>query len=94
LSKDKIWEYEKEWRMMLPLKNADRIVENGDIKIHLFKIPEIAIKEIIFGAKCNGSVVKEILEFVQNKPDLRNVSLYKSIISDSEYKLNITPFHF
>jgi hypothetical protein len=94
LSKNKIWEYEKEWRMMLPLKNADRIVESGDMKIHLFKIPEFAIKEIIFGAKCNNSFVNEVLEFIDNNQDLRNVTLYKSIENDSEYKLNITPFNF
>lgn len=42
------WSYEREWRMVKMLSNADDIV---DTTIHLFSVPPDALKEVTFGLK-------------------------------------------
>lgn len=42
------WAYEREWRMIKMLKSASEVI-NSDI--HLFEVPNDAIKEVVFGAK-------------------------------------------
>lgn len=48
------WKYEKEWRVISRLENADTILSQNDsnaFSIYLFKIPIEAIQYIIFGMK-------------------------------------------
>lgn len=45
------WSYEREWRMIKFLEQADEVVTVDGKKIHLFDVPKTAVKEVLFGQK-------------------------------------------
>lgn len=45
------WEYEQEWRIIRPLEDADRIIQNQPYPVHLFQFPAAAVREVIFGCR-------------------------------------------
>jgi hypothetical protein len=62
LTKMKIWDYESEWRMLLPLKDAEKILESPSESIYLFNIPTKIIKGIVLGAKASSDLKSQIGE--------------------------------
>lgn len=59
-TKSSQWSYEREWRMIKFLPQADEVVDVGGKKIHLFSVPPNAIREVIFGSKVEPTVLKAI----------------------------------
>jgi hypothetical protein len=56
-TKARIWEYEKEWRIIKYLPQASETVDGpGGKKICLFDVPSEAVKEVIFGSKISADV--------------------------------------
>jgi len=55
------WETEREWRMILPLKDANRVNK----ELYLFNIPPNAITEIVFGYKMQQVDKEEILRIIK-----------------------------
>lgn len=84
LIKSKDWEYEEEVRVIKTLNqsNTQRDNDNG-LKIHLFKVPHNAIKEIIIGARIDEKKKDTIVEFCKKY----DVELYQSIISDITFDM-------
>ncbi len=76
------WAYEKEWRILQILDNADY----KDDPIYLFKFQTAAVKEIILGDKIADSEKNNILKIINANYDY--VTIYQSKIDESEYKLN------
>ncbi len=65
IQKSKFWEYEDEWRMLLPLKTASTqfTTPDGD-EVFLFDLPPAAISHIIFGLNTADSTVKAVQEAI------------------------------
>lgn len=75
------WSYEKEWRIMRPLKDADERVESSPYPIYLFSFPESAVIEIIFGCRMpinNKVIIKEILKSYLNNSQI----VFKNAVLD------------
>ncbi|MEM5372304.1 hypothetical protein V4C53_40660 [Paraburkholderia azotifigens] len=46
------WSYEREWRIIKYLTQADEVLTvEGNKAIHLFLVPVAAVKEVIFGSE-------------------------------------------
>jgi hypothetical protein len=54
------WSYEREWRMIKYLEQADEVVTAGGKKIHLFAVPKEAVKEVLFGHKVPRDVADQV----------------------------------
>jgi hypothetical protein len=82
------WQYEREIRIVRELQFADK--KDLPKNIYLFKIPENAIKEVIFGAKCESSMIDEI----KNKISVNNSLsvIYKKADIDINGNFVITDF--
>lgn len=74
LTKAPAWSYEKEWRMLLPLQDATRVIEvDGDI-VHLFQFPLSAITQVILGAR-SSEALREALVAEVDKSDAHHIRL-------------------
>lgn len=45
------WEYESEWRMLMPLADSSKVIEKQPYPIHLFGFPVESVNEVILGAR-------------------------------------------
>lgn len=84
-TKDRAWRYEKEWRVVRPLDDADHIAKNDDEVVHLFTYPAAAVAEIIAGARARMELVEQLREVAT---DLE-VPLYQTELSASSYRLRL-----
>jgi hypothetical protein len=86
LTKSKVWKTEAEWRMILPLRDAERKIKQESGEIYLYDFPTDAVTGVIFGlrmSKQNRQKIKEILEPYQP------VGLREAVLHDRAYELSI-----
>lgn len=87
LTKSNDWEYEKEWRMMVDLKDSSEIKMVGGSQYHLFDFPRASIKSVILGCRVSEETKLEIQlalrEFDGSQPELFQCEVDKRL-----FKLN------
>ncbi len=74
------WSYEREWRMLVPLKDATRSLTVGSDAVHLFAFPSEAIKGIILGANATTSTEELVGKILNDHPELHHVQLSRALI--------------
>lgn len=89
LTKSMDWEYEKEWKMLLPLDNCTekKTTPHGDI--HLFAFPRTAITNIILGAKASSATRDRIRETLETQPEYTHVGVKHASVDGEVYRVNI-----
>jgi len=75
-TKSKLWEYEDEYRIT-KIYGARK----------LFKINDLAFKEIVFGCKISQKHREEIISIAKSKDSI--IKLYDCVTDDREFKLNL-----
>ncbi|MEQ9947760.1 DUF2971 domain-containing protein [Pectobacterium aroidearum] len=86
LSKSKDWEYEREWRMLLPKHQANQKINLYD----LFSFPASAIKSVILGCKTTIEFEHEIKILLTEDEEYSHVNLFKCIRSNERYEVVIS----
>ena len=87
LVKGDSWKYEKEWRMLLPLNEADLIVDSNPYNIHLFKMPYESIKSVYIGCRATDRTKKELLSSIVNNENLKHIKVFQTSVSSNEFNL-------
>jgi tetratricopeptide (TPR) repeat protein len=69
LAKSLEWEYEQEWRMIVPLgesvlRKAARILDAGGDQVHLFELPPQCIRGLVLGCRMTSAARSEITDLV------------------------------
>jgi len=82
LTKSIDWSYEEEHRMLMPLSEADRVINDH---IHLFEIPEEAFKAVYFGV--NFSKLKIIDTIKAVKSFNKEVNFYQAYLSKTKFDI-------
>lgn len=90
LTKSNHWEYEEEYRMLMPLKDADQKINNGFEDIYLFNFPKDSLKTIYLGTKISNENKDKIINLIQNEKDYNHVEIFETKISDEIYDLEFT----
>jgi len=85
-SKSIDWEYEDEWRIIRPLKEADSVVDINNQKIYLFKIPPESIEAIFFGVRTSDEVIKKVITIFNENESLTSRRFMKTILSEDKYE--------
>ena len=80
------WKYEKEWRYLKFLNEANK--QLGD-DMHLFRLPPKCIMSVILGCYSTKELQNKILELQRNDPDLGHLKIEKAHVSQTHYRLNI-----
>jgi hypothetical protein len=87
LTKGKDWQYEKEWRMLMPPEYAD--VTRKDPKglpLYLFEIPPSAIKAILLGCNADPELVFEALAFREVSEN--KIRVEKGVVDERHFRIN------
>lgn len=74
------WSYEREWRMLVPLREAKRSLTFGGDKVYLFAFPPEALKAIILGAHATATLEVSVRNLVNDRPELRHVHLSRALL--------------
>ncbi|NWB16894.1 DUF2971 domain-containing protein [Pseudomonas sp. D6002] len=87
LTKSEHWEYEKEWRMVVALSDANKVLKVGGEDVCLFEFPVAAIKSIFVGAKMQEDTISELLKNLESDTSLRHLNVFKAKVHSSNYSL-------
>lgn len=76
--KSKSWEYEKEWRMLLPLDAACKKFTTpcGD-DVSLFNVPATSISKIIIGLNTKDHAISELIDILAKNGHFAHIKLEK-----------------
>lgn len=89
--KDAAWAYEREWRMLRLLPDADRTIDALNGKVHLFALPPECVTGVILGCRADPQTRREVAEFLDQDPRYQHVVL-KQVVRDSKaFGLRIEP---
>ena len=83
------WEYEQEWRILMPLSSANEVRKGTPFDIHLFAFPNDAVKSIILGCRSADILKTGIVSTIEVNPEYKNTRLLHARVDDAEYKLNL-----
>jgi hypothetical protein len=81
------WSYEKEWRILRFLKDANKTINN----ICLFEIPASAIRKVIFGSSSPPDLTEELMSAKKANSELTHVEFLKAELSYNRYEMDIVP---
>ena len=79
------WEYEQEYRAVLPLSNASEIC---DERFHLFKINKSSINSITFGCAMSEEEKKIIMDIVKKDPEFKGVKMQHARLDEKGFFLD------
>jgi len=83
------WEYESEWRMILPFSDAAEIIHNDKYPIYLFDVPASSISLIILGSKMEDSHKEEIKSILKSDTIYSHIELFNATLDKYSFKINI-----
>lgn len=79
--KSKHWEYENEWRFLLPLNDGSQ--SPNDSNIYLFSFPAKMIKTVYIGVNADNNTSGQLVELSQE----HGFNIVKTKLSDSDFNL-------
>ena len=89
-TKSSAWEYEQEHRLLFKLNGlTQRPLEDGSAGFFV-KIPSPAIREVFVGCKCPTDIEQQVGE-VLSSAHLKHVTLKRSAVHDTEFRLTFNP---
>lgn len=91
LVKSKDWEYEQEWRILRPLKDADQTIANDQGSICLFSIPSDCIIGVILGCRISDASKQLVTDFLARDIRYRHVKVFRAVQSDKSFAVEIIP---
>ena len=86
-TKGREWEYEQEWRMLRPLKEATKIIGS----VHLFAFPTDCVTGVVFGPKMPDATKREIAELLESDSRYAHVRRFQATLSETSYGIEIVP---
>lgn len=92
LTKSSHWSYEKEWRILFSVDEADRVLnENDEHPIYLKDLPMDAISAVIIGCRASDAIREEIQELTSVGQKLEHVEVFESDQNPDRFDLDIRP---
>jgi hypothetical protein len=92
LTKSTEWEYEREWRMVRTVEEADEVsYEGSDAPVYLFAVPPDAINSIILGAASSYETRERVTAALSANVHLRHVRMFNAELDSRRFRLNVTP---
>jgi hypothetical protein len=81
------WEYEVEWRMIMPLADASHVLGTGPEAIHLYSFPASAVTSVILGCRMSEAKRSEIQSLLAESSQYAHVRCISAEIDNVSYML-------
>jgi hypothetical protein len=98
--KSTAWAYEREWRMIKFLSEADErrsihssheVPRHDALPVHLYQFPELAVTAVFTGAKMRSDEYTALTDLVSTDPAYSHVRMHHMQQSANEYRLTTSP---
>ncbi len=89
LVKSTHWAYEREWRILRALQDADEVIPLLPPlhTVHLFNFPSDAVVEVILGCRMGEAKRKEVIKEIRSIEHFRHVRILQSSPAPLEFRL-------
>jgi len=91
LVKSNEWAYEHEWRVLRPLKDATEVINVNGEQVHLFELPQAAMKAVIFGCRASSNLINQARASLATHSDISHLRMLKCSPSESLFSIDIHP---
>ncbi|BBW19732.1 DUF2971 domain-containing protein [Enterobacter kobei] len=91
LIKSKDWEYEREWRILLPQANSIKTINVCEKEFDLYEIPSDSIKTIIFGCNTSEQFKNKTFKLINSRTDYEHISFRQAKKSNSRFEIELEP---
>jgi hypothetical protein len=88
ITKGTQWSYEREWRMLVPLNDATRLVPIDGDTVHLFAFPPDALRGVILGVNATIDTEVEIKNLL-SRPELRHISMTRAMLDHDSRSVKV-----
>ena len=82
------WKYEKEWRYLKALDDADKRLRDVS-DVNLFRLPPKCIRGVILGCNSTEELQNGILELQRDAPEFGHLQIQQAHVSQTHYRLDI-----
>ena len=84
------WEYEKEWRYLKNLTDADKKCKDPiGLDVHLFRLPPKCIIGVILGCNRSEELENKILAIKRDEAEFKHLQILQARTSETHYRLEI-----
>ncbi len=90
LRKGEEWSHEREWRILIPLTSADRVIGEGPDAVHLFRMPPDCITQVVVGARANQRDIDDLIQ-VSQSPEFKHLKLQRVDLDERAQVVGIVP---
>jgi tetratricopeptide (TPR) repeat protein len=84
------WEYEQEWRMVMPLKESNQKIEQEGFPVHLYDLPASSITGIILGCRIQEDDRERILDFLASDARYGHVIVSRATLDPRAFRLELS----
>jgi len=89
MTKGTDWEYEAEWRMILPLHTASKVIGEGPQAVHLFEFPADAITSVVLGCRMAAQKKEKMRQVLSDFPHFSHVRCVEAEIDNEHYRVRV-----
>ncbi len=80
------WAYEREWRMVRRLSDADAVVGGA---IHLFDVPSESVSSVILGCLMEDAPKRRVWAALQSSSEWKHVQVFQAAVEEKAFALRI-----
>lgn len=87
MTKGKAWEYEGEWRMLMPPDYADvKLPPHQGWPVCLFAVPPSSVKTILLGCNADSALLASALT-LRARPETQHIGIAKARVDEQHFRL-------
>lgn len=83
------WTYEREWRMLAPLRNATRSLTVAGELVYLYAFPPEALTTVVLGANATYTLEGLVQEVVHARPALRHAQISRAVLDLDNQRVRV-----
>jgi len=83
------WAYEREWRMLAPLKDSSRCVKAAGDSVHLYSFPPGALTSIVIGARAVATMEDSVRQILCTKAVLDSVAVSRAVLDLENQRVHV-----
>lgn len=87
LTKSDHWKYEKEWRMVAALADANKVIPDMGGDVYLYEFPAEAIKSVFAGSRMQPETFSALMKSLEDDPSLSHLKVFKAKVHPNNYSL-------
>jgi tetratricopeptide (TPR) repeat protein len=89
LTKSRAWEYEQEWRMVVPFDEPHRAISVPGGDVHLFDLPPDCVSGVILGCRMGDATRRGITDALRADARYRHLEIRQVQLDGSKFALNV-----